>query len=199
MLINQFILPSFQIIGCTDAIADFSPAIPDHRRPQGRRYRLEHVLLFSILAILSDASSYRKIQRFIAARLLRLSVLCRVQHWKRAPAHTAIRHTVQGLDPAAVEAVFRGHAAVLAGSSDGLTGVALDGKTLRGGFDRFQDRKALQILSALTTDRTLILGHVLIGAADKSHEIPAARQLIDELGLSGRLFTLDALHCQKNG
>ncbi|WP_169248135.1 hypothetical protein [Candidatus Competibacter phosphatis] len=44
----------------------------------------------------------------------------------------------------------------------------------------------------------MILGHVLIGAADKSHEIPAARQLIHELGLTGRLFTLDALHCQKN-
>lgn len=74
---------------------------------------------------------------------------------------------------------------------------ALDGKTLRGSFDRFQDQRALQILSALTTDRTLILGHVLIGAAGKSHEIPAAQQLINELGQSGRLFTLDALHCQK--
>ena len=54
-------------------------------------------------------------------------------------------------------------------------------------------------ISALTTDRTLILGHVRIGTAGKSHEIPAAQQLINELGMSGRLFTLDALHCQKNG
>ena len=176
----------------------FLAAIPDHRRPQGRRYGLEHLLLFSILAILSDATSYRKIQRFIAARLPQLNALCRL-HWKRAPAHTAIRYTLQGLNPAAVEVAFRAHAAVLAeGPSDGLTGIALDGKTLRGNFDRFQDQKALQVLSALTTDRTLILGHVLIGAADKSHEIPAARQLIHELGLTGRLFTLDALHCQKN-
>src|SRR5512144_1203588 len=80
-----------------------------------------------------------------------------------------------------------------------LAAIALDGKTLRGSFDRFQDQKALQVLSALATDRTLVLGHVLISAADKSHEIPAAQQLIDELDLSGRLFTLDALHCQKNG
>ena len=176
----------------------FLAAIPDHRRPQGRRYGLEHVLLFSILAILSDATSYRKIQRFIAARLPQLNALCGV-HWKRAPAHTAIRYTLQGLNPAAVEIAFRAHAAMLAGPSDGLTGIALDGKTLCGSFDRFQDQKALQVLSALTTDRTLILGHVLIGAAGKAHEIPAAQQLIDELGLSGRLFTLDALHSQKNG
>ncbi len=44
----------------------FLAAIPDHRRPQGRRYGLEHLLLFSILAILSDATSYRKIQRYPA-------------------------------------------------------------------------------------------------------------------------------------
>ncbi len=119
--------------------------------------------------------------------------------WKRAPAHTAIRDTLQGLNPADVEAAFRGHAAVLDGPRDGLTAVALDGKTLRGSVDRFQDQKALQVLSALTTDRTLILGHVLIGTAGKSHEIPAAQQLTHQLGLSGRLFTLDALYCQKNG
>ena len=150
-----------------------------------------------MLAILSDATSYRKIQRFIAARLPQLNALCGL-HWKRAPAHTAIRHTLQGLNPAAVEIAFRAHAAMLDGPRDGLTGVALDGKTWRGGFDRFQDQKALQILSALTTDRTLILGHVLIDGADQSHELPAARQLIEELGLSEQLFTLDALHCQKN-
>jgi len=126
-----------------------------------------------------------------------LNALCGLR-WKQAPAHTAIRYTLQGLNPAAAEVAFRAHAAVLAGPSDGLTGIALDGKTWRGSFDRFQDQKALQMLSALPTDRPLILGPVLIGAAGKSHEIPAAQQLINELGLTGRLFTLDALHCQKN-
>ncbi len=60
------------------------------------------------------------------------------------------------------------------------------------------NQKALRVLSALSTDRALILGHVLIDGADKSHELPAARQLIEELGLSGQPFTLDALHGQKN-
>jgi hypothetical protein len=175
----------------------FFAAIPDHRRPQGRLYRLEHGLFFSILAILSNATSYRKIQRFIEARLCELNALCGL-HWTRAPAPTAIRSILQGLNPADVEVAFRGHAAVLDGPHDGLTGVALDGKTLRGSFDRFQDQKALQVLSALTTDEHLILGPVLIGpAGSQSHEIPAAQPLINELGLSGRLFTVDALHCQK--
>ncbi len=123
-----------------------------------------------MLAILSNATPYRKIQRFIDTRLPQLNALYGLR-WKRGPAHTAIRYALRRLDPAAVEVAFREHVAILDGPRDGLTGIALDGKTSRGGFDRFQDQKALHVLSALTTDRTLSLGSVLIGAADKAHEL----------------------------
>ena len=33
---------------------------------------------------------------------------------------------------------------------------------------------------------------------EKSNEIPAAQQMIRELGLTGVLITADAMHCQKN-
>jgi hypothetical protein len=39
--------------------------IKDHRRKQGQRYQLGHILLFAIFAILCDADSYRKIYTFI--------------------------------------------------------------------------------------------------------------------------------------
>lgn len=32
--------------------------VKDHRRKQGRRYELGHILLFTVLAILSGANSY---------------------------------------------------------------------------------------------------------------------------------------------
>jgi hypothetical protein len=41
--------------------------VKDHRRKQGQRYELGHILLFSILAILSGATSYRKTHTFIVA------------------------------------------------------------------------------------------------------------------------------------
>jgi predicted transposase YbfD/YdcC len=44
-----------------------------------------------------------------------------------------------------------------------------------------------------------VLGQVLIEDAGKNHEIQAAQRLIETLGLAGRLYTLDALHLQKNG
>lgn len=178
-------------------LKNYLSAVPDHRRPQGRMYELGYVLLFSILATLSGATSYRKIERFISARRERLNEICGLQ-WRRAPAHTSIRYALQGLEIGGLEATFRAHAAHLQGACAGGQWIAIDGKTLRGSFDHFQDRKAAQLLSALSTDSTLVLGHLLISDDDKDHEIPAAQRLIEELGLRGRLFTLDALHAQKN-
>ena len=177
-----------------DVLAD----VPDRRRAQGQVYKLPHVLLFSILAIVSGCNSYRGVVTFIAVHRRRLNAAFSLT-WKRAPAHTAIRYILQGLDPAAVEVAFRRHAALLqaANETQGQGSIALDGKTLRGSFDKFNDRAAAQVLSAFATDTALVLAHIDI--AEKSNEIPAAQALLAELGVAdGTIVTLDALHCQKN-
>ena len=185
-------------------MATFSPLldllaeVPDPRRAEGKLYKLPYVLLFSILAIVSGCNSYRGIVTFIAVHRRRLNAAFGLT-WRRAPAHTAIRYILQGLDPATVEAAFRRHAALLqaARARPGQGSIALDGKTLRGSFDKFHDRAAAQILSAFATNTALVLAHVDI--AEKSNEIPAAQALLAELGVTGdTIVTLDALHCQKN-
>ncbi len=172
--------------------------IPDPRRAEGKRYKLPHVLLFSILAIVSGSNSYRGVVTFIHVHRVKLNQAFGLT-WRRAPAHTAIRYILQGLDPIAVEAAFRRHAGQLqaACAKPGQGSIALDGKTLRGSFDTFHDRAAAQMLSAFATDTALVLAHVDI--AEKSNEIPAAQALLADLGLApGSVVTLDALHCQKN-
>jgi hypothetical protein len=78
----------------------------------------------------------------------------------------------------------------------GVTALAVDGKTLRGSFDAFADRRAAHLLSALRHADRIVLGHVM--GEEKSNEIPAAPELIEALGLRGCVFTLDAEHGQKN-
>src|SRR6201981_1805891 len=100
------------------AMTEFSPLlalladVPDPRGAQGQIYKLPHVLLFSILAIVSGGNSYRGIVTFIDVNRRRLNAAFGLK-WRRAPAHTAIRYILKGLDPAAVEAVFRRPAALL--------------------------------------------------------------------------------------
>ncbi len=168
--------------------------VADPRRAEGKLYQLPHVLLFAILAIVTGCNSYRGIVTFIDVHRHRLNATFGLK-WRRAPAHTAIRYIIQGLDPRDVEAVFRRHAAQLqaARTTPGQGSIALDGKTLRGSFDKFNDRAAAQVLSAFATDTALVLAHVDI--AEKSNEIPAAQALLVELGLTpASIVALDAIH-----
>jgi hypothetical protein len=179
--------------------------VADPRRKEGKLYKLSYVLLFSILAIVTGANSYRGIHTFIETHLDRLNAALGLS-WKRAPAYTAIRYILQGLDPQVIEQAFRKHATILqsakaeseaSDTSKAKTSIiAIDGKVLRHSFDNFNDRKAAQILNAFATGSSLILAHVEI--EDKSNEIPAAQKLMSELNLSGCIVTLDAMHCQKN-
>ena len=169
--------------------------VKDHRRKQGRRYELGHILLFIILAILSGADSYRKVQRFIVTHYETLNSTFDL-NWKRMPAHTSIRDIIQGTSGTELEQSFRQYSVVLVDRDEPHQFIGCDGKVLRGSFDRFQDQKAVQILSAFASDSQIILAHEEI--ATKTNEIPTAQLLLAELGLTGYIFTFDALHCQKN-
>lgn len=162
-------------------------------------YDLPHLLLFSVLAIASEATSYRRIHQFIATHLNRLREVSGCT-WRRAPACTTIRYALQKLVVSDLETCFRQHAAHLAANSPALPNtISLDGKTLRGSLDRFADQRAAQVLNALTGgDLPLVIGHIVLEDVSKDHEIPAVQRLIEECGLTGRLYAMDALHLQKN-
>ena len=177
--------------------------VSDPRRDQGKMYPLAPILLFTVLAMLAGARSYRQVHAFIRAHLDRLNGGFGLS-LRRAPAYSSVRFILHALDAEEMERAFRAHAARLAAVPGAVPGegasippaVAIDGKTLRGSFDAFHDRKAAHVLSAFAADGQIILGHLAI--AQKSNEIPAAQHMIATLGLTGRLFTLDAMHCQKN-
>jgi len=171
--------------------------IPDPRRAQGKRYPLDYLLLFIVLALLSGARSYRGIVTFLEQRRGLLNDHFDVD-LKRAPAVNTLRTILQSLDADALEAVFRRHAQALLSKTEtnDRLAIALDGKVLRGSFDHLGDQKAAQTLTAFASPSAIVLAHTEID--EKSNEIPAAEQMIRELGLTGVVFTADAMHCQKN-
>ena len=109
--------------GRLEVIRTFPFAPRDNPRStgaEGKLYQLPHVLLFSILAIVSGVNSYRGIRTFIKVHRRNLNKAFKIS-WKRPPAHTAIRYILQGLSAEEVEKAFREHATNLnlavAGSS----------------------------------------------------------------------------------
>ena len=86
--------------------------IHDPRRPQGQRYSLSHLLLFSVLAVLAGATSYQKIITFIAVQRLNAAFGAGL---RRAPAVNTLRSLFLALERDDLEAAFRHHADALNG------------------------------------------------------------------------------------
>src|SRR5665811_1654841 len=78
-------------------ISTFLDNLKDHRRAQGLRYELKHIILFSIMAILSNAKSYRQISSFIKVHYKTLDKdFC--LNWKSPPSYSTVRNIIQGTD-----------------------------------------------------------------------------------------------------
>ena len=177
-------------------LLEFLDQIPDTRRAQGKTYQLSFMIFFSILAILSGAEGYRGIESFFEIHLKKLKRKFNLK-WKKRPAYTTVRNILKGVDEEEFEKAFRDYSKAIASleSSTKTRTIAIDGKVLRHSFDNFEDKKALNILNAFASEAKLVIAHSEV--EQKTNEIPAAVALIKELGLSNCIFTLDALHCQK--
>lgn len=75
----------------------------------------------------------------------------------------------------------------------GMPVIAFDGKTIRGASKRATDK--LHLVSAYDCDSGLTLLHNCVDS--KTNEIPAVRELLHMLDITGAMITLDAMHCQK--
>jgi predicted transposase YbfD/YdcC len=169
----------------------------DFRRSQGQRYELHNVILFCILAISCNAKTFRQIAIFIKSHFLELSHAFDLE-WKRAPSYTTIRNHINGLDSADLEGAFRvytQHILPVLCQQDTFRHICVDGKTLRGSADKAQSKRAIQKLSLFDTIHNLILAHVEI--EDKTNEIPAFQQLLQEVEIQNAIYSADAMHCQK--
>jgi hypothetical protein len=172
--------------------------VTDPRGARGQRYPFTPLMVFTVLAVLAGARSYRDVITFIRERRHQLNELFGTR-LTRAPALNTLRDLLHSLSRGELEAAFRRHAQDLASPATTDAGrpvIALDGKTLKRSFDQLNDQAAAATLSAFASDDALILAHTELDGT--SHEAAAVQEMIADLNVSGVLFTVDALHCQKN-
>ncbi len=93
-------------------LASCLAAIPDRRRTEGKIYNQAGVILFSIIAMLSGARSYRQIHTLIRIRLSLLNAAFPSAALRRAPAYTSVRGILRQLDPDELEQSPRPTAAI---------------------------------------------------------------------------------------
>lgn len=174
-------------------LIDFLKEIPDERDLQAQQYDLPHVLLFTVLAILSNAKNYKDVARFISTHFEKLKAVYGIR-WRQAPGYTSVRNILIGVVHQGLEETFRKYSVLLSEAPTGKH-ICFDGKTLRGSFQNLKNKKATQLFEIFSVMDKIVLGHVPL--KEKDHEIPAFQELLMSLPLKGSIVTVDALHCQK--
>jgi len=167
--------------------------IPDHRKGQGKLHKLENILFLSVLAQLMGAVNYKEIWVWITKYIQneKIKKLLGVE-FIRTPSRSAVAEILAEVNYLELERVFRIWINELVDTSNSPQ-LAVDGKVMNG--SSVNAKQSTQVLNAVLIDSGIILAHKKI--ADKSNEVPALRELIDELDDSF-IYSFDAMNCKVN-
>jgi predicted transposase YbfD/YdcC len=166
--------------------------LPEFRRRQSLGYPLPGMLALIAMAVFCGVV---RGQRDLAAfartlsqgQLRALKFRCNNRTGRvRCPDETTFYRVLEGVDEALLErALLAWQQQILGPAQD--TVIALDGKKLR-------HAQGVELVSAIGVQSGRWLGTVR--TANKSNEIPAARNLLAKLDLVGKTVVADALHTQ---
>ena len=196
------------------SLAEGLAGIPDPRRPYGWRPGHEPIPLVALLqltvaALLSGARSQAAVAQWGRERLDDDPGLLESLGLPpgRSPCVATLHRLYKQVDVAAFEAALGAWLGRMGGTPEpkprtkrGLEAVALDGKVLRGSQPTREDEPegvpGTYLVAAYAHTSGLVLGQVR--AAGKGHEIAAAKALLRQVPLAGRVVTADALLTQRD-
>lgn len=163
-------------------------------RAANARYEMWEILFIALAAVLCGAKSCCDMALFGRSKeeLLRRFLL--LEHG--IPSHDTFSRVFRILDPRAFEEVFRRFTAAFAANNGiRLAGVvAVDGKALRGAYERGKSSTPLHMVNVFAAEARLALAS---RKAPGRNEAKGALEVLQMLLLEGCIVTADALHCNR--
>jgi len=184
-------------------LVDHCRRVPEWRGAKGRDYPLPGLLAMIVLASLCGVVRGQRDLAAFASGLTQpqlRALRCPKGRDGRyqSPKETTFQRILTQVPAKVFSQVLHQWAEACLGSNDPSsdTLVAIDGKALRGSTPHCPDEQKAQLVGAVSLPSGRSLGLTLVEA--KSNEIPAARELLTQLGpLDGKLVMLDALHANQ--
>ena len=165
--------------------------IPDQRVINRSAHKLVDIIAIAILGILCGADGWVAIETYGQAKEEWLSTFLELPNG--IPSHDTFGRVFSALDPEILETNFQAWIKVIV-EELGLEVIAIDGKNLKGSYDREKSLKSLTMVSAWSSSHRLVLAQVAVD--QKSNEITAIPVLLEQLDLQDSIITIDAMGTQ---
>ena len=162
--------------------------------PRGRK-GVEHpflsIVMIAILATIGGATGWEDIETYGESHEQWLSSFLALPHG--IPHADTYRRVFERIDPGALEQCFQKWVAQIV-STAGAQVIPIDGKTVKGSYDRNKQQSSLHLVSAWASEHRILLGQMKVER--KTNEIKAIPALLHLLDISGCVITIDAMGTQ---
>lgn len=158
-------------------------------RAANARHELLELMAVALAAVLCGAEDCTDMAIFARSKLSFLQQVLKLDHGP--PSHDTFSRVFRLIAPEPFEAAFAKFTATFAGALKGV--VAIDGKALRGAYERGRKTCPLHLVNVWAAEARLVIGQRL---APGRNEVLGAQQALALLNLEGCIVTADALHCR---
>ena len=165
--------------------------IKDPRVERTRVHLLTDILIIGILSVIAGGRGWEDMENYGLSKYDWLKEFLDLS-WG-IPSADTFRRVFERINPKVFEQCFRRWIESVV-ETVGAQVIPIDGKTLKGSYDRGQGKSALHLVSAWSSEYRLVLGQVKV--ADKSNEITAIPALLELLDITGCIITIDAMGTQ---
>jgi predicted transposase YbfD/YdcC len=176
-------------------IEEFSD-LEDPRSTINRRHLLGDLIVISIMAVIAGSDGPMAIATWAENQEEWLK-----QHLELPngiPSHDTFDRMLRTIKPEAFQPCFQSWITRIS-EQHGLSEtnqIAIDGKALRRSHDKGRSLGPLFLVSAWAVEHGLSLGQ--LATEEKSNEITAIPELLDQIEIKNSVVTIDAAGCQKN-
>lgn len=160
-------------------------------RAGNARHDLLELMFVALAAVLCGAEDCTDMALFARAKLGCLRQVLKLEHGP--PSHDTFSRVFRLIEPEPFEAAFAKFTRAFAGALEGV--VAIDGKALRGAYERGRKAAPLHLVNVWAAEARLVIGQRL---APGRNEVLGAQQALALLRLEGCIVTADALHCRRD-
>ena len=175
------------------SLLDHISIIRDPRQQWKIEHKLTDIIFLSIVAVIGGADGWEEIQDFGEDHLDWLKQYGDFENG--IPVHDTIARVMGMISAKQMQKCFAMWMDDCHQATEGDV-IAIDGKTLRGTYNKGRRQGAIHMVSAFSAANQVVLGQVK--TSEKSNEITAIPELLKLLDIRGCLITIDAMGCQRD-